>query len=329
MTRKPDELELLEDPGESDTRIPFEDPAALDELRRNAFQTIGLPWAIGVLYGVGMGQGLRDGLRVTQAFGGALGAQPELPGAAIPMLFTPQGGRSGSRVGGALLHSLEARLHLASYPPPADPVCFVSSGYSAGWYSALFGEFYLVRETACLAPGSDACRFQARPARDWSGADGEWARELLPYLDYEQLVESARESLALEGGGPEGELLGGFDPLSPAAHVWGPVLVLPYSGTEDSLAAVEVIRADLGPDQIRVVVIDVTGVRIEAIESAGLLRLVDGLESLQLESVVAGLRSAARLRRDEAQRHLSLPLIAPDLTSGIALAFQLVPGPPR
>lgn len=325
MTQKPDDFEEQADPDERSARAPFDDPAALDELRRNAFETIGLPWAIGVLYGVGMGQGLRDGLRVTTAFGGVLSAHPEVPGAPIPMLFTPQGGRPGTHVAGALRHSLEARLHLSSYPEPADPICFVSSGYSAGWYSALLGEFYLVREIGCLARGAGECRFEARPARDWTGPGGEWARELLPYLDYEQLVESAREQLALDAGDREGELLGGFDPLSPAAHVWGPVLILPYSGSEDSLAAVDVIRADVGADQIRVVVIDVTGVRVEAIEAAGLLRLIDALESLEIEAVIAGLHSAARLRRENPHRNLSLPLAAPDLTSAIALAFQLVP----
>jgi hypothetical protein len=323
VSRKPDELDLLDDLDEEGGRVPFEDPAALDELRRNAFETIGLPWAIGVLYGVGMGQGLRDGLRMTSAFGGVLSAQPELPGAPIPMLFTPRGGRSGSRLAGILSHSLEARLHLSSYPAPSDPVCFVSSGYSAGWYSALFGEFYLVRETACLALGAGDCRFQAAPARDWSGPQADWARELLPYLDYDQLLESARESLALDAGGPGGEMLGGFDPLSPAAHVWGPVLVLPYSGSEDSLEAVQVIRADLGPEQIRVAVIDVTGVRIEAIEAAGLLRLIDALESLAIETVIAGPQRSDYLRREGTRGDLSLPLVASDLTAAIALAFQL------
>lgn len=323
MTRKPEELETL---GDLDgDRAPFAEPAALDELRRNAFETIGLPWAIGVLYGVGMGQGLRDGLRVTSAFGGVLSAHPEMPGAPIPLLFTPGGGRPHNRVAGALRHSVEARLHLSGYPAPADPICFVSAGYSAGWYSALLGEFYLVRETGCIARGAGECRFEARPAREWSGADGSWARELLPYLDYDQLVESARERLALEADGGTGEMLGGFDPLSPAAHVWGPVLVLPYSGSADSLAAVEVIRDDVGPEQIRVAVIDMTGVRLEAIEKAGLLRLVDALESLEIETVIAGLHGADRLDREAPQRNLSLPLSAPDLTSAIALAFQLVP----
>jgi hypothetical protein len=325
LTRKPDDLELLGGLDGEDGRVPFEDPAALDELRRNAFETIGLPWAVGVLYGVGLGQGLRDGLRVAHAFGGVLSAQPEMPGAPVPLLFTPQGGRSGRRMTGTLRHSPEARLHLATYPPPAGPICLVSAGYSAGWYSALLGEFYLVRETACLALGAPDCRFDARPARDWTGQDGEWARELLPYLDYDQLLESAREQLALDRQEPGGEGVGGFDPLSPAAHVWGPVLVLPYSGTEDSLAAVEVIRADVGPEQIRVAVIDVTGVRIEAIEAAGLLRLIDALQTLDIEVVLAGLRSPVCLQRSDGQRHLSLPLAAPDLTSGIVLAFQLVP----
>jgi hypothetical protein len=323
MTRKPDELEGVDGLDEPGGRIPFEDPAALDELRRNAFETIGLPWAIGVLYGVGMGQGLRDGLRVTQAFGGVLGAQPEFPGAPIPMLFTPRGGRRDTRLAGSLRNSLEARLHLSSYPAPQDPICFVSAGYSAGWYSALLGEFYLVRETACLARGMQDCCFQARPAREWTGSGGDWARELLPYLDYEQLVQSARESLALEGSAGEGGMLGSFDPLSPAAHVWGPVLVLPYSGADDSLEAVDVIRSDVGPDQIRAVVIDVTGARIDALEATGLMHMIEALEAQGIESVIAGLRSPDCLRLPDAQRALRVPLVAPDLTAAIALAFQL------
>lgn len=324
MTRKPEELELMGDLEQEGGRIPFEDPAALDELRRNAFETIGLPWAIGVLYGVGMGQGLRDGLRVAQAFGGVLGAQPEFPGAPIPMLFTPHGGRPGERLTGALRNSLEARLHRSSYPAPEDPICFVSSGYSAGWYSALFGEFHLVRETACLARGADECRFESRPAREWSGPCGDWARELLPYLDYDQLVQSARDGLALEGGNPEqGGMLGSFDPLSPAAHVWGPVLVLPYSGADDSLEAISVIRADLGPEQLRVVVLDVTGARVDGVESAGLIHVIEAIEGVGMEAVVAGLRSAECLRTGDPARALRTPLVAPDLTRAIALAFQL------
>jgi hypothetical protein len=322
VKRKPDELEPFEGLEAEGGRVPFEDPAALDELRRNAFETIGLPWAIGVLYGVGMGQGLRDGLRVTQAFGGVLGAVPEFPGAPIPMLFTPRGGRPETRFSGSLNHSLEARLHLSTYPAPEGPICFVSAGYSAGWYSALLGEFHLVRETTCLARGAGDCRFQARPARDWTGPEGEWARELLPYLDYEQLLQAARESLALEGSASAGEMLGGFDPLSPAAHVWGPVLVLPYSGADDSLEAVELIRADVGHDQIRAVVLDVTGARIDGVEAAGLMHAIETLEAQGIESVIAGLRSAACLRLPDTQR-LRLPLVAPDLTAAIALAFQL------
>jgi hypothetical protein len=321
VTRKPEPGDALDvDP--EDGRVPFEDPAALDELRRNAFETIGLPWAIGVLYGVGMGQGLRDGLRVTGAFGGVLGAQPELPGSPIPMLFTPRGGRPGTRVAGSLRNSLEARLHVSSYPPPSDPICFVSAGYSAGWYSALFGEFYLVRETTCLGLGESECRFQARPARDWTGPAGAWARELLPYLDYEELLRSAREQLALDGSA-DGGMLGSFDPLSPAAHVWGPVVVLPYSGADDSLEAISVIRGDIGPEQVRVVVVDVTGVRLDGLEAAGLLRLVDALESIGVEAILAGQRHAAALRPDDAERSLRSPLVAPDLTTAIALAFQL------
>src|SRR3990172_5954040 len=108
------------------------------------------------------------------------------------------------------------------------------------------------------------------------------------------MLHTAQESLDLDPSEAEGDLLGSFDPLSPAAHVWGPVLILPYAGTDDALECLEVIRADLGPEQIRVVVIDVTGLRLDALEVTGLIRLTDTIEAAQLETVIAGMRNPAR-----------------------------------
>ncbi len=113
-------------------------------------------------------------------------------------------------------------------------------------------------------------------------------------------------------------MLGQFDPMSPAAHIWGPVMVLPYSGAADSMAALDTVDDDLGTSQVRVVVVDVTGARIEALEAAGLAQLLDHIEGAGAEAIVAGLSAEATPRFG-----LASPLLARDLSEGIALGFQM------
>ena len=44
----------------------------------------------------------------------------------------------------------------------------ISAGYASGWYSALFGEFVLVREVSCACATDSCCRFEARPVEHWT-----------------------------------------------------------------------------------------------------------------------------------------------------------------
>ena len=89
-----------------------------------------------------------------------------------------------------------------------------------------------------------------------------WAEDMLPYLDLDRLQERAREQVEqLEEQLEDLTMMGSFDPMSPAVHVWGPVMVLPYSGFQDSDAAIEAIRDDVGRTHIEVVVVDVTGAK--------------------------------------------------------------------
>jgi hypothetical protein len=116
--------------------------------------------------------------------------------------------------------------------------------------------------------------------------------------------------------------MGHFDPLSPAVHVWGPVMVLPYSGVEDADAALEAVRDDLGPDAVRVVIVDVTGVQMSPVEACGVVELVSRLESRGVDVLVAGLRCghegllASRFSSDRL-------LVVDDISEGIARAFQM------
>jgi V4R domain-containing protein len=309
-------------PDTPDVSDAFEDPAELERLRANAFESVGLPLAEGILYGIGFAEGLYDALRVAQRFVGPLGGTPRHAGPGLGMLFTPTGLTRERRFRGTLHRSVESAVHRRCYGSAPGPVCHVSAGYCAGWYSELFGTFVLVRERACAASGAECCEFEAQPAGLWAEARDAWAAGLCKVLDYDAMRESAKKRLAASGDAPEGDMMGAFDPLSPAVHVWGPVMVLPYSGAGDTLAALDTIAADLG-QQVRVVVLDVTGARVDGVEATGLLRILDELVRRGLESVLVGVSDpdADRWLGDPAR--LSQPLRAPDISEAIHLAFQL------
>ena len=78
-----DEVEL-----ELDGPDAFDDPDALERLRANAFESVGLPYAEGILYGIGVAEGLVDALRVAHRFAGPLGGAPRSRGSgpAAPVL---------------------------------------------------------------------------------------------------------------------------------------------------------------------------------------------------------------------------------------------------
>ena len=88
-------------------RGAFENPIELARLRRNAFESVGRPYADGILYGGGLPRGLLDGLRVARRCGAALGgaarqAQPFAvgPRAARERLEEIHHGGGGERVQG-------------------------------------------------------------------------------------------------------------------------------------------------------------------------------------------------------------------------------------
>jgi hypothetical protein len=304
-------------------RGAFENPAELARLRRNAFDSVGRPFAAGILYGIGLAQGLLDGLRAARRFGAALGGAPRNAGPGLPLLFQVGRIRADRGFSGVLANSIEASLHLRELGADTEPICHVSAGYGSGWYSALLGEFQLVRELTCAAHGAPACEFEARPASAWIAARVPWAATLLAYLDFEEMREAARKRLADDVDESEGSMMGAFDPLSPAVHVWGPVMILPYSGAGDSLEAVVTILGDLGPDALRVVVLDLTGARIDALEATGLLRLLEVLEAHKLETILVGLPGPAAQKWLPLRSALALPLCVDEISAGISLAFQL------
>jgi hypothetical protein len=305
-------------------RAALERTDELARLRDDVLGRVGFELGGGVLYGIGFMEGLVDGRRVVREFLGSADAALRRTGPALGLRFEPRAAERTGCIHGEIASSSEALVHLSSAGAAPAPACFVSSGYSAGWYTELCGAELLVRETRCRARGDASCRFEARPIAEWLERGDGFIRELLPYLDLPALRERAAELVEREmQDQAEGTMLGGFDPLSPAAHVWGPVVVLPYSGPDDSTGALETILGDVGRAQLRVAVIDATGLRIDPTGATGLAVLVDRVTQLGLEPIVAGVGASFAQGFRTAGDGLSAPLFARNLAQGIALGFQL------
>lgn len=303
-------------------RLAVASSDALRELRRDVFLAVGPAYGKGILYGIGFSEGLVDALHVIRAFDADAGPRDpaRLAGPGLPLLFEPAALSGPRGFQGRLRNPIEAHVHGHCFPDALDPVCFVSAGYAAGWYTELLGTPVLVKEIECWGCGHERCLFEARPLREWV-EDGDGAiRELLPYLDVEALRERARSSLPDASCSGEEETPR-FDPRSPAVHVWGPVMILPYSGAADCSAAIDTIVGDVGAGEVRVVLVDLLGMRLDPIEAAGLTQVLAHLREQQMESILVGLSSTEGHRLGVP---VSSTLCVPDMAHGIALGFQMV-----
>ena len=299
----------------------FSDPEALARLREYTLEAAGPQDAPALLYRIGFDRGWADGSAVAHNFSRWGIVAPRFAGPALPLLFLPSEGDVPTEFGGKIHGSVEAAVHRAVCPHLEGPACHLSAGYAAGWYSAILHDTILVFEDRCEAQGEPFCHFEARPCRSWIEAGDPRAPALLHYLDPpDPAAHREEESDDLPS---DGAFLGGFDPLSPAVHVWGPIMVLPYSGVEDAGCALETVQEDIGPDALRVVIVDVTGVHLAPIEACGVLDLVSRLESQGIDVLVAGVRSGHEGFLGADPTSPEGPVIVQDLTEGIVRAFQI------
>ena len=302
----------------------LEDPDALETLRRECVALLGPAGAARMLYARGFAEGALEALKHARDFsrmdlpvaGRSAGFQPLIlvPEAAAP-------GRRALRLHGNRCSTESLALGPGERPAPG-PSCFATAGYSSGWYSAWLNQPVVLQETQCVSAGDPACRFEPRAA---DAAQGTWATEILAHLDVGAILRWAQEEVALAEL-PEytedPESAASCDPASPVIRLCGPVMVLPYAGAEDGEIALEEIEADLGPGQIEVVVLDVTGASTEGVEAAGIARLLASFEAAELDVILAGLSpgSEQALRN----RGLELPLVERELGSAIAAGFRFV-----
>ncbi len=295
-------------------------PAFLGVLHRELRERLGAGDGTAVLLRAGFFHGLRDALRTlrlrTQA-DGRPGTSPFAPLVAMRMRDASSDAEDRG-VRGHWPEAVEARALAGVTPAPGGPGCVLSAGYTSGWLSGLWEADVLALEQACSAAGAASCRFVARSAEVWRASGDEQATQLLEKLPFEALWTLADAAAEAPEDAPPGTVI---DRDSPAVHVWGPVMVLPYGGLETA-AAVEAIAHEPAGREVSVVVIDLAGAILdEGFGAASLERTLDAIEAWGAEAILTGVSPLSEaVLADLDRTHL---VLRKDLPEAVAAAFQI------
>jgi hypothetical protein len=291
----------------------------LGSLHAELEEQLGREGARAMLLQLGFVHGLCDALAVLRT--GFAPLEPPRQGKAAATnlairLATPRGLPEWS---GSWPEALEVRALRGSGAPLAAPTCHASAGYTSGWLSGILDADVLALEQSCRGADQAECGFVAREARAWRASGDERAQALLDALPFEALRQLAAQHLPAAAESPNGER---YEPGSPVIHVWGPVMVLPFAGSDECLRSLELLGRDPGARAVRVVVVDLSGALIdEGFGAASLEQVLDAVEDWGAEPLLTGISPLSeRAVADLEKTHL---VIRKDLPEAIAAAFQI------
>jgi hypothetical protein len=214
----------------------------------------------------------------------------------------------------------EATALVNTLGKPGDPACFVSAGYTSGWLTGTLDADILAFETRCSACGADTCSFAAREASVWRALGDPATLRLLdalPFDAFRAFVRATRDA-QIESESERDRIDSGQD----VVHIWGPVMVIPFSNGDEALRAIELIGRDPAARDVSVVVVDLSGAIIdEAFGAMALEQIVDTIEAWGAEAIFAAVSPLAEPVVADLERQ---PLVThKDLSEAVAAAFQI------
>jgi hypothetical protein len=299
------------------------DAVFIGALHAELAEELGPEGAAAVLLQLGFARGLFDASRVVRdglGSGFAPAAHQAPTPARLPMRLVPLRSEGpGFGFEGDWPERREAQAVVSSHGPAHGPICFASAGYTSGWLSGILGPDLLALELGCAAHGAEACRFRVLEPEAWQAAGEPRAAALLEAVPFAPLRELVAQQLAAL---PEPEPSDSFEAGSPAIHLWGPVMVVPFAGADESLRALELISRDRAARGVRVVIVDCSGAIIdEGFGALALERILEAVTGLGAEPILAGVSPlsmgvVAELERSHVVLHKDLP-------EAIATAFQI------
>ena len=243
------------------------------------------------LFQIGLLHGLRDAQRASGVlFEGALGTPGGSDMRATPLAIRFEGcgeADAGVALAGSWPERHEANARRALCGPMPVPCCYLSAGYTSGWLSGTMERDIIALERECHACGGDSgCRFEARELTWWETHDPRRIEAFLGPIGmstYRQVAASTLERETRPHGDDDGlEPISndsGFDAAAPVVHIWGPVMVLPFTGPDEALQAVDLLSRDPSTGEVRAVVLDLRQTILDdAFGSAALEQVLEVIE---------------------------------------------------
>jgi hypothetical protein len=288
-------------------------------------QELGLEAAARVLFQIGLLHGMRDADRVLQAGFSQAPAHgaPSPTCTSTPLRIQIAPGHRGAPAAGRVIvgswpDGHEARARLGRLGAHGHASCHLSAGYTSGWLSGTQDLDVLACESECSNQGARVCRFEARELAEWREPDVPAAIAPLLALPFASFRELACERPAAAARLAAGAL----DAAEPAVHVWGPVMVLPFTNADQALATAAMLGRESGTAGVRVVVVDLRGeVLDDGFDAAGLEQLLEVVEAWGADVVLTGVSPLSEeVVCGLEATHL---LIRKNLPEAIASAFQI------
>lgn len=293
------------------------DPRLLGMLHRELCDRLGSGETDPVLRRAGFFHGLRDAWSLGRTERSGVNLRMALDLEAVEDVCA-RGSATEFVLRGSFPECLEAEAVLSTLGRRSAPTCSLSLGYASGWLSGLWDRDVLAVEQECAASGGRRCCFTARTVEAWSASAAGHRIEprLLPFEALRRAVRADLKQTATRR-----TTAGAFDGSSAAVHVWGPVMVVPYSG-QDTAATVDVVAREVATTEIAVVVVDLAGAVVDdGFAAVALERVVKLIQAAGAEAVIAGSSPlSSRVVSNLGQGGL---VIRDDLCSAIAAAFQI------
>ena len=274
------------------------------------------------LFQIGATHGLRDARRLLSGPAATDDERRDVvctsPSLVMRMLPAPGSG-GGLAFEGDWPETHEAEARLAGLGRADRPACRLSAGYTSGWLSEVHDLDIVAVETECTATGAPACRFRAAERATWL-LETDRPAECPPALDRSMLERRAPapfgETATTRDTAPV------LDPADDAVHVWGPVMVLPFTRPDDALATVHLLGRDRTTVGVKVVVVDLRQHPLERDLGTELLaQTLEAIEAWGGEAVLTGIcQLSAPLVADLESSRL---LTCKDLPEAVATALQI------
>lgn len=282
------------------------------------------------LFQIGLLHGLRDAVRLR-------GRDEDEPGSSVmdtaqttPLVMhwttgaqTDDSGRISFQGCWPEKHEAVARISRLGAAP--GPSCAMSAGYTTGWLCGALDRSIIVRETECAATGAASCRFEARESTVWQESGEPDVCSILAEVPFEAFRKvAASPPIERNQNPPIGvdSSDAGFDRSQAVVHIWGPVMVLPFTTLDEALGTVDMLGRDPGISEIRAVVIDLRDRPLdEGFGAAALEQVLETIESWDAQSLITGVSSESEPAIESLEAsHL---ILRKDLSEAIATAFQI------